>query len=106
MASIGKTEAYEKWIRKLRDRRARARINIRLRRLLLGIPGDARSVGRGVWELRIDYGPGYRVYFMRVVEQSFVLLRGGDKGSQKTDIELARKMARMIAGRRENGREE
>ncbi|MCY4166336.1 MAG: type II toxin-antitoxin system RelE/ParE family toxin [Gammaproteobacteria bacterium] len=72
----------------------------------MGILGDARSVGRGVWELRIDYGPGYRVYFMRVGEQSFVLLRGGDKGSQKTDIELARKMARMIAGRRENGREE
>ncbi|MCY3941855.1 MAG: type II toxin-antitoxin system RelE/ParE family toxin [Gammaproteobacteria bacterium] len=102
MVSIGKTEAFEKWIRKLRDERARSRINIRLRRLSLGILGDARNMGGNLWELRIDYGPGYRVYYTRTGKKSLVLLCGGDKRSQKRDVEMARELAHKVAGRRQN----
>ena len=93
---IRQTEVYARWFRRLRDRQARARIDIRIRRLSLGNPGDVRSVGRGVSELRIDYGPGYRVYFARSGEAVIVLLAGGDKGSQDRDIRRARELARGL----------
>lgn len=69
MIEIRQTDEYAKWFKCLRDRQARARINTRIRRLSLGNPGDVKPVGEGVSELRIDYGPGYRVYFVNVVER-------------------------------------
>lgn len=93
---IRQTEVYARWFRRLRDREARARIDIRLRRLSLGNPGDVGPVGGGVSELRIDYGPGYRVYFARSGATVIVLLAGGDKGSQQRDIRRARELARGL----------
>lgn len=99
MIEIRKTGAYERWIRRLRDRRAQARINLRVRRLSLGNAGDSRHVGEGVRELRIDYGPGYRVYFVRAGGDSVVLLFGGDKRTQGQDIQRARNLARNLGER-------
>lgn len=93
MIEVRKTETYAAWFAALRDRRAKARIDIRIRRLSLGNAGDAKSVGGGVSELRIDYGPGYRLYFVRRGAAVVILLCGGDKGSQARDIERAQKMA-------------
>ena len=86
---IRQTEEYAGWFDGLRDRRAKARIDLRIRRLALGNPGDVRHVGGRVSELRIDYGPGYRVYFMRQGLSVIVLIGGGDKGSQARDIRMA-----------------
>ncbi len=96
VVEIHQTEVYARWFGRLRDREARARIDIRIRRLSLGNPGDARPVGRGVSELRIDYGPGYRVYFARQGEAVVVLLAGGVKGSQGQDIRRALELARGL----------
>ena len=96
MIEVRQTDAYDGWFRKLRDRRAKARILIRIRRLSLGNPGDVRPVGGGVSELRIDYGPGYRVYFRLVDRATAVLLVGGDKGTQRQDIESARGLAQKL----------
>ncbi|MCY4376995.1 MAG: type II toxin-antitoxin system RelE/ParE family toxin [Spirochaetaceae bacterium] len=96
MIEVRQTEAYIRWIRRLRDRQARARINIRVRRLSLGNFGDVRPVGGGVSEIRIDYGPGYRVYFMQRGSALVVLLAGGDKSSQRRDIARARDLAREL----------
>lgn len=96
MIEIRQTEVYSRWFRTLRDRQARARINIRIRRLSLGNPGDARPVGEGVSELRIDYGPGYRVYFVQRGQTLVVLLAGGDKQSQGRDIRRALDLAREL----------
>jgi putative addiction module killer protein len=93
---IRQTELYARWFNSLRDSRARARINVRIRRLSLGNPGDVRPVGEGVSELRIDYGPGYRVYFAHRGQVLIVLLAGGDKRSQERDIQKAIKMAREL----------
>jgi putative addiction module killer protein len=93
---IRQTDQYSKWFAELRDRQARARINVRIRRLLLGNPGDVKSVGKGVSELRIDYGPGYRVYFVQHERSLVVLLAGGDKTSQKRDIKTALKLAQEL----------
>ena len=93
---IRQTEDYARWFRRLRDREARARIDVRIRRLSLGNPGDVRPVGGGVSEIRIDYGPGYRVYFVRGGEALIVLLAGGDKGSQDRDIRRALDLARGL----------
>jgi putative addiction module killer protein len=90
---IRQTAAYERWFDGLRDRQARARIDIRIRRLSLGNAGDARPVGGGVSELRIDYGPGYRIYFVQSGRTLILLLAGGDKSTQRRDIELARQLA-------------
>jgi putative addiction module killer protein len=79
----------EDWLRGLRDVQARARIRVRIDRLSLGNAGDARSVGGGVWELRIDYGPGYRVYYAQSGADIILLLCGGDKTTQAADIRLA-----------------
>jgi|SRR5215510_6706683 putative addiction module killer protein len=79
----------EDWLAALRDRQARARIRVRIDRLSLGNAGDARPVGGGVWELRIDYGPGYRVYYAQSGPDIILLLCGGDKTTQAADIRLA-----------------
>ena len=93
---VRKTAAFDYWIRKLGDREARIRILVRLRRLTLGNFGDARSVGGRVSELRIDWGPGYRVYFMRRGEAVILLLCAGDKRTQEADIRRAQRMARDL----------
>ena len=80
---------FGRWLRGLRDRDARARILVRLNRVRLGNFGDCRPVGHGVMELRLPFGPGYRVYFARQGDTVAVLLCGGDKGSQRTDIDCA-----------------
>ena len=80
----------------MRDSRAQARIDIRIRRLELGLPGDVRPVGAGISELRVDYGPGYRVYFVQRGETLIVLLGGGDKRSQTADIKAATALAARL----------
>lgn len=89
MIEVRQTERFGAWISGLADFRARARILVRIDRLALGNAGDAKPVGRGVSELRIDYGPGYRVYFIRRGEALIILLAGGDKRTQARDIETA-----------------
>ena len=95
MIEVRQTETYVEWFESLRDRQARARIDIRIRRLSLGNPGDVKAVGEGVSELRIDYGPGYRVYFVQRGHTVVVLLAGGDKRSQDRDIKTALDLARI-----------
>ncbi len=96
MIEIRQTDEYFSWFSSLRDRSARARIDIRIRRLSLGNPGDVKPVGEGVSELRIDYGPGYRVYFIQRGQAVIVLLAGGDKRTQGQDIKKALELARVI----------
>ena len=96
MIEIRQTDLYARWFDGLRDRQARAHILVRVRRLSLGNPGDVRPVGEGVSEMRIDYGPGYRVYFVSRGEQLVILLAGGDKQSQARDIDAARELARSL----------
>lgn len=96
MIEIRTTAVFEKWFSRLRDRQARARISIRVDRLALGNPGDNKPVGGGVSELRIDYGPGYRVYFVRQGASVIVLLAGGDKRTQNRDIQAALELARQL----------
>jgi len=93
---VRQTEAFSNWIRKLRDDRARQRIQIRIRRLSLGNFGDVRSVGIGVSELRIDYGPGYRVYFHQRAAELVLLLAGGDKTTQDSDIVRAKRILKEV----------
>jgi len=93
---IRQTEVYEQWFGSVRDRQARVRIDARIRRLSLGNPGDVTPVGEGVSELRIDYGPGYRVYFVQRGQALVVLLAGGDKRTQDRDIRTALEMAREL----------
>jgi putative addiction module killer protein len=87
------TESFRKWRTRLKDERARALIASRLDRLAFGNPGDVRPVGQGIGELRIDYGPGYRVYFLRRGQEIVILLCGGDKSTQATDIKTAKRLA-------------
>ena len=82
MFEVRKTEVYARWLDNLRDPRARARLLVRVERLAAGNPGDVRPIGEGVSELRIDYGPGYRVYFNKRDRRIVVLLAGGDKRTQ------------------------
>ena len=96
MIQIRETDAYANWFERLKDREARSRILVRLRRLSLGNPGDVKSVGGGVFELRIGYGPGYRVYFVRRGETLIILLGGGDKSTQAADIRAALSLARTV----------
>lgn len=93
MIELRQTEAFASWFERLKDRDAKARIAIRLRRLSLGNPGDVKPVGGGVSELRVDYGPGYRVYFCQRGPVLVILLCGGDKRTQRRDIEKARVLA-------------
>jgi putative addiction module killer protein len=90
---IASTETYTNWLDRLRDLRARARIQARVERLAAGNPGDVKPVGEGVSELRIDYGPGYRVYYTERGNVLIVLLCGGDKRTQAVDIKTAKKLA-------------
>ena len=96
MIEIRETAAYASWFARLVDARARAKVLIRLRRLSLGNPGDVRPVGRGVSELRIDWGPGLRVYFAPRGDSLVVLLGGGDKRTQARDIQRALDLARRL----------
>ncbi len=96
MLEIRKTEAFARWLDGLRDVRARARVQVRIERLAAGNPGDIRPVGGGVSELRIDYGPGYRVYFKYVGREIVILLAGGDKSTQSADIRTALRLARNL----------
>ena len=89
----------DRWVRRLRDRRAIARINARLRNVSMGNFGDIASVGGGISEVRVHYGPGYRLYFIRSGETVVVLLCGGDKSSQQRDIRRARRLALEWRGR-------
>jgi putative addiction module killer protein len=96
MFAIRKTETYVRWLDGLRDIHARARVQVRVERLAAGNPGDVRPVGKGVSEMRIDYGPGYRVYYTQRGREVVVLLAGGDKGTQATDIKIALRLARNL----------
>ena len=96
MIEIRQTAVFSLWLRTLRDQRAKARIVARIRRASFGNVGDVRSVGAGVSEMRIDYGPGYRVYFVRRGDTLIILLCGGDKSTQDRDIERAKALAREM----------
>jgi putative addiction module killer protein len=96
MIEIRKTELFAIWLDGLRDIRARARIQARIERLASGNPGDVRPVGQGVSELRIDYGPGYRVYYKQHGQAVLFLLAGGDKRTQAKDIEVALGLAQNL----------
>ena len=93
---VRETDAFVKWFESLQDAEARSRIQVRVRRLSLGLPGDIRPVGHGVSELRVDYGPGYRVYLKPRGAALVVLLWGGDKRTQKRDIARAIMLARHL----------
>jgi putative addiction module killer protein len=96
MIEIRETEQYTDWFSGLKDRASRARIDVRIRRLSLGNPGVVKSVGEGVSELKIDFGPGYRVYFGSEGKEIVILLGGGDKGSQSNDIKAAQKLLKDL----------
>ena len=96
MFEVRQTERFVNWIADLRDTTVRLRIAARLRRLEQGHLGDVKAVGDGVRELRIDHGPGYRIYFVQRGLEIVVLLCGGDKSSQKTDIVTARRLAKEV----------
>jgi putative addiction module killer protein len=96
MIEIRKTEAYAKWIDRLGDIRPRARILARVERLAMGNPGDVKPVGEGVSKLRINYGPGYRVYYTQRGLDLVILLAGGDKTTQVRDIKIALRLARNL----------
>jgi putative addiction module killer protein len=93
---VVETAIFARWLAGLRDREARGRIVARTRRLTLGNFGETRSVGEGVRELKIDWGPGYRVYFVQRGERLVVLLAGGDKRTQRRDIARAIELARSL----------
>jgi putative addiction module killer protein len=93
---VFETDVFRRWFRALRDDQARSRILARIRRLSLGNPGDVQPVGDGVSEMRIDYGPGYRVYFVSRGPELVVLLGGGDKSTQARDIRAAIALARTL----------
>lgn len=96
MSEIRKTEVFALWLDGLRDLHARARIQVRIERLAAGNAGDVKPVGEGVSELRIDSGPGYRVYFTLRGREMVILLAGGDKRTQATDIKAALRLARNL----------
>jgi len=96
MTEVRETETFKSWMKALKDSNAQVRILARIRRLSLGNVGDAKPVGEGVSELRIDYGPGYRVYFTRIGREIVVLLVGGDKSTQSKDIATAKAIAKGL----------
>ena len=96
MFEVRKTETFVRWLDGLRDLRARARVQVRIERLAAGNTGDVAPVGEGVSELRIAYGPGYRVYFKKQGRELVILLAGGDKRTQSADIKTALRLARNL----------
>jgi putative addiction module killer protein len=96
MIEVRKTEIFTKWFESLKDRRAKARIQARIDRVEMGNLGDIAPVGEGVSELRIFYGPGYRVYFVEINSVIVILLSGGDKSSQQSDIAKAKDIAKQL----------
>jgi putative addiction module killer protein len=96
MFEIRKTETYARWLDGLHDIQARARVQVRVERLAAGNPGDVKPVGEGVSEMRINYGSGYRVYYTQRGREVVVLLAGGDKRTQVTDIKTALRLARNL----------
>jgi putative addiction module killer protein len=97
MIEIRKTELFAQWLNALRDLQARARVQARIERLAAGNPGDVEPVGEGVSELRINHGPGYRVYFKKRRQDLIILLAGGDKTTQAKDIKVALRLARNLS---------
>lgn len=93
MVQVRQTEWFVRWLEDLRDLRGRAKVLARIERLISGNPGDAKPVGAGVSELRINYGPGYRVYYLQKGTTLIILLAGGDKSSQAKDIQVALQLA-------------
>jgi len=96
MVEIRKTEVFAAWLDGLHDIRARARILVRIERLAAGNPGNVKAVGEGVSELRIDYGPGYRIYYKKYGKKVVILLAGGDKRTQTKDIKTALCLAQNL----------
>ena len=96
MVEVRQAARFAKWLEDLRDLRGRARVQARIERLIGGNPGDVKPIGSGVSELRINYGPGYRVYFQQKGSTLIILLAGGDKSTQARDIEEALMLARQI----------
>ena len=96
MIEISKTELFAKWLDNLCDIQAKARLLVRIERLASGNAGDVKPVGEGVSEMRIDYGPGYRVYFIQRGSELIILLAGGDKSSQSRDIKAAIRLAQNL----------
>ena len=96
MIEIRQTEQFADWLEKLRDRVAKSRILVRIDRLRLGLAGDVKPAGKGVSEIRIDCGPGYRLYFVRRGKNIVFLLSGGDKSSQNRDIRKAHELAALL----------
>lgn len=96
MVEIRKTELFAKWLDNLRDIQAKARVLVRIERLASGNAGDVKPVGEGISEMRIDYGPGYRVYFIQRGSELIILLAGGDKSSQSKDIKSAIRLAQNL----------
>lgn len=93
MVKVIKSATFDTWLTRLKDKAAARRINVRVDRLALGNPGDVKSVGDGVSEMRLTYGPGYRVYFLQQGTRTVVLLCGGDKSTQRRDIARAKRIA-------------
>ncbi|MDR1419214.1 MAG: type II toxin-antitoxin system RelE/ParE family toxin [Treponema sp.] len=91
---IRETETFRRWFSELGDDRAKKRIDIRIKRLAIGNPGDVKPAGEGCSEMRVDYGSGYRVYYKNTGKEIIILLCGGDKSTQTRDIENAKKLAR------------
>lgn len=96
MIEVRQTERFSAWLNRLKDANAVARIAARIRRMEMGNPGDSKSVGRNVREMRIDHGPGYRIYYVQRGAQIVILLCGGDKRTQRQDIEQAQKLAETV----------
>ncbi len=102
MVEVVKSATFDRWLRKLKDRRAAARVLVRVERLASGNAGDAKPVGSGISELRITYGPGYRVYYLHEGQQVIVLLCGGDKSTQGDDIKRAHVIAEAWRNREQS----
>ena len=96
MIEVRQTEEYSAWLHGLRDANAVARITGRIRRMEMGNPGDYKSVGHGIQEMRVDYGPGYRIYYVHRGAKIVILLCGGDKRTQQQDVKRAWKLAETL----------
>lgn len=96
MFELKKTEEFDRWLKGLRDQRAIAKIASRLERLALGNAGDVKAVGEGISELRVDFGPGYRVYYKQIGKMIVLILCGGDKSTQERDIKNAKAIAARL----------